>query len=78
MGSRLVISRNGEILKISVEEYMAHYANEFNSDAQHKIESSKGDWLLIFWSARQKPLYASSIKLLTGALYRILKEKFNI
>ena len=43
MGSRLVISRNGEILKISVEEYMADYANEFNSGAQHKIESSKGD-----------------------------------
>lgn len=39
MGSSLVISKNGEILKISVEEYMSHYANDINSESQN--ESSK-------------------------------------
>ena len=39
MGSSLVISKNGEILKMSVEEYMSHYANDINSKSQN--ESSK-------------------------------------
>lgn len=39
MGSSLVISKNGEILKMSVEEYMSHYANDINSESQN--ESSK-------------------------------------
>jgi len=39
MGSSLVISKNGEILKISVEEYMSQYANDIDSKSQN--ESSR-------------------------------------
>ena len=41
MGSSLVISKNGEILKISVEEYMAHYANDINSNSQNEFSKIK-------------------------------------
>ena len=41
MGSSLVISKNGEILKISVEEYMSHYANDINSKSQNESSKNK-------------------------------------